>query len=81
MARTLPKLLGLLSFLALAQDLPSDYGSGVRAADGCVPVQTAFSTLDREGCCKTCRKGKACGDSCIARDKQCHKPPGCACDE
>ncbi len=31
-------------------------------------------------CCKVCKKGKACGDSCIARDKQCHQPRGCACD-
>jgi hypothetical protein len=31
-------------------------------------------------CCKVCSKGKACGDSCISRDKDCHKPPGCACD-
>ena len=31
-------------------------------------------------CCKTCRAGKACGDSCIARDKVCHKGKGCACD-
>jgi len=31
-------------------------------------------------CCKTCRKGKACGDSCISRTKTCRKPPGCACD-
>lgn len=31
-------------------------------------------------CCKTCRKGKACGDSCISREKQCTTPPGCACD-
>lgn len=31
-------------------------------------------------CCKTCRAGKACGDGCIARDKQCERPPGCACD-
>jgi len=29
-------------------------------------------------CCKICTVGKACGDSCIARNKQCHKPPGCA---
>lgn len=32
------------------------------------------------GCCKTCSKGYACGDSCISRSKQCHKGPGCACD-
>lgn len=31
-------------------------------------------------CCKMCRKGKACGDSCISRSYQCHKGPGCACD-
>lgn len=31
-------------------------------------------------CCKICRKGKACGDSCIAREKTCQVGPGCACD-
>lgn len=33
-----------------------------------------------QGCCKVCQKGKACGDSCISRDKRCHKGAGCACD-
>ena len=32
------------------------------------------------GCCKICRKGKACGNSCIARNKTCRKGPGCACN-
>ena len=31
-------------------------------------------------CCKVCTSGKACGDSCIAKNKTCHQPPGCACD-
>lgn len=31
-------------------------------------------------CCKVCSVGKACGNSCISRDKDCHQPPGCACD-
>ena len=32
-------------------------------------------------CCKTCGSAsKACGDSCIANDKQCNKPAGCACE-
>ncbi|SLN13456.1 hypothetical protein PEL8287_00522 [Roseovarius litorisediminis] len=31
-------------------------------------------------CCKTCRKGKACGDSCISRNKTCRKSSGFACD-
>lgn len=31
------------------------------------------------GCCKVCENSRACGDSCISYDKQCHQPPGCAC--
>ena len=31
-------------------------------------------------CCKVCSQGKACGNSCIAKSKDCHQPPGCACD-
>jgi len=31
-------------------------------------------------CCKTCRKGKACGDSCISKTKACYKAEGCACN-
>lgn len=31
-------------------------------------------------CCKVCDRGKACGDSCIAKYLDCHQPPGCACD-
>lgn len=37
-------------------------------------------SADQLGCCRTCQKGKACGDSCISREKECHKPLGCACD-
>lgn len=31
-------------------------------------------------CCKHCSKGKACGNTCISRDKTCHVGPGCACN-
>jgi hypothetical protein len=41
--------------------------------------QSTPQTLDA-ACCKTCRKGKACGDTCIKATYQCHTPPGCACD-
>lgn len=34
----------------------------------------------REYCCKTCTVGKACGNTCISRDKTCHVGSGCACD-
>ena len=40
--------------------------------------------LDREeapiACCKVCKKGKACGNSCIKKTHNCSKPKGCACD-
>lgn len=32
-------------------------------------------------CCRMCHKGKACGNTCIPRDRVCHTPPGCACDD
>lgn len=38
------------------------------------PVPTAAA------CCKVCRKGKACGDTCISRNNACHVGSGCACD-
>ena len=31
-------------------------------------------------CCKICKKGKACGNSCIKKTYNCPKPKGCACD-
>jgi competence protein ComEC len=39
------------------------------------PVEAVAPT-----CCRVCSTGKACGNSCIARDRQCHKPAGCACN-
>lgn len=41
---------------------------------------SALACTPRESCCKVCRQGQACGNSCISRDKTCQKPPGCACD-
>lgn len=41
------------------------------------PARTQTRT---RACCKICRRGKACGNSCIARNKTCHQPPGCACN-
>lgn len=30
-------------------------------------------------CCRVCRTGKACGNSCISRSNTCHRGQGCAC--
>jgi len=62
----------LLSGLLLLGALAVLTGSAAPPSFGPEPTPAA--------CCKTCSKGKACGDSCIAREKSCHKPPGCACD-
>ncbi len=40
----------------------------------------AGSATQVRTCCKICKKGKACGNSCISRSKTCHKGPGCACN-
>lgn len=40
----------------------------------------ASSCVQRSKCCMVCSKGKACGDSCISRNKTCHKGRGCACN-
>jgi len=32
-----------------------------------------------QACCKICRSGQACGNSCISWAKTCRVGPGCAC--
>lgn len=32
----------------------------------------------RRNCCRVCRTGKACGNTCISRRYTCRRPPGCA---
>jgi hypothetical protein len=45
------------------------------------PEPTGTTDPFGRNCCKVCTKGKACGDTCIALDKICNVPPGCACDK
>ncbi len=61
-------------------------GPVAAAEETAIPARSWQTLLPELGqtvpavCCKTCRKGKACGNSCISRAKTCRKPPGCACD-
>ena len=48
-------------------------------AAGALPM-TPWLQQAQTTCCKICRTGKACGNSCINRSYNCTKPPGCACD-
>jgi len=82
---------GLLTLLTIGAWSPSSHGlqrvqSKPDVRDTPISVNIAGSDDDlacapREQCCKICRKGKACGNSCIRADYNCHKGVGCACDE
>ncbi len=65
-------------------------GGDVLAALAALSLFSAQCALDQsserpivlaQACCKMCSKGKACGDTCISRDKSCHVGSGCACDQ
>lgn len=44
------------------------------------PKRTAPAQRQSTQCCKQCSaRSKPCGDSCISRQKACHKSGGCAC--
>ena len=55
-------------------------GKIAAAADVPSTAATLPNGFVAAACCKLCRKGKACGNSCISRAKTCWKGPGCACD-
>lgn len=67
-------ILGLLA-VAAVEPAPMTERTPAEAlqseAPSCIPAQQ---------CCKRCDKGKACGNTCISRSKNCHKGRGCACD-
>lgn len=50
------------------------------AAGPVAPAPACASTTGESvQCCKRCVRGKPCGDTCIARNKTCHRGRGCAC--
>jgi hypothetical protein len=44
------------------------------------PLSACSDATGPDGCCKICKAGKACGDTCIERSDTCHVGKGCACD-
>jgi hypothetical protein len=63
-------LLAAAAFLAL----------GPASLSPCLAGDAAWAASGARSCCRVCVKGKACGNSCIAKWKQCHKGKGCACN-
>jgi hypothetical protein len=47
---------------------------------GVIVTLFGLSACPDEDCCVVCDSGKACGDSCIAKDKTCYAGAGCACN-
>ena len=81
-------LLALLSLLAWAPPRNAEARSegplvvAVGSSSSLIGLQAQDppTCTPREDCCKVCSKGKACGNSCIRADYNCHKGVGCACD-
>jgi hypothetical protein len=57
-----------------------DAGHFVVDGSGENPSVAPINCRSRDTCCKVCRKGKACGNTCIRRDYDCHVGRGCACN-
>lgn len=68
----------LLPAAVLAGATPQPGSPPTEARQICITVDGTASSAQR--CCKVCKKGKACGDTCIAKEKTCHKGAGCACN-
>ena len=64
-------------FLVAAGPLAVAAGAPVCGAVSATHSSAAYGATQ---CCKVCRKGKACGNTCIAKNKACTKPRGGACN-
>ena len=60
--------------------LPQAQARAVEPKQTSSQAKPSAPTASPPSCCRTCKAGKACGDSCIAKTNTCTKPPGCACD-
>jgi len=74
---------GVIAVLCIAAWGPPRQAEASTAAGAAASqtLQLREACTPREECCKVCSKGKACGNSCIRADFNCHKGQGCACDE
>ncbi len=73
----------LVGAVGAVADSPGEAISAGQEASICLTTSEQIAApglLQPAACCKVCKKGKACGDSCISKSKTCRKAPGCACD-
>jgi hypothetical protein len=67
-------LILMMLLLAPPTELQAEHHRGLLDR---LPILTADTPKQ---CCRTCCKGKPCGNGCISQERQCTKEPGCACD-
>merc|ERR1712187_851988 len=70
----------LKSFREKTQDQHIPTMRSLRVCFFAIFLQFAPSIAKADACCKICKKGVACGNSCISEGLSCHKPKGCACN-
>ena len=81
--RGLAFTLCIVALPVMAASLPSVPDIGATAPrvspDRLLDLLNPDSQALDAACCKMCKKGLACGDTCISRNKACIVGPGCAC--
>jgi hypothetical protein len=73
----MPRIAMVLIILSVASPLSELWAGQERGLLDNLPVLTADTPKQ---CCRTCKKGKPCGNGCISQERQCTKKPGCACN-
>ena len=82
------KLIGIVVVVAAASSGRLNFAEAQRATSAQPSPSEEDTPSSKNGkaketvhpCCKYCRKGKACGNSCVNRTHPCHQAAGCACD-
>ena len=75
--RPIPAMKPTILVLTLAGAIPAAFAAEVLPG---IAGERQVQLAAGQRCCKVCRTGKACGNSCISAKAQCRKPPGCACN-
>jgi hypothetical protein len=76
----LTRRVAITAFFVFALAMPASALTLPELLRAPAPEDQSLIPTPVQSCCKHCTVGKACGDTCIARDKTCHVGPGCACD-
>jgi hypothetical protein len=69
-----PAQLQLLDWVAPAAITPATSPTAAPT-----PARPPAQAQPQRTCCRVCSAGKPCGNTCIAANRTCRQPPGCAC--